>query len=466
MIQTISIEKPNESIENEARFLYLAELERQQKEAASDFGAWSRFIPHTPTAKQSDALRLFDTLEVFYGGAAGGGKSDWLLMCALQCVDDPNYSALLLRRTYTDLSLPGALMDRAHDWLERTPAKWQAQERAWKFPSGATLTFGHLDNENDKYRYQSSEFQFIGFDEVTQFDETQYLYLFSRLRRKKDSAVPIRMRAASNPDGEGFDWVKQRFVTGALESGAKYVPARLEDNPHLDRTQYESALERIASGDLQTYQRLREGSWEERKGTEIHREWFEYVSQLPEGTREQCRVVDTAWTLKKSGNDPDYSASIGSAMANGWLYLLDPMKARMTIPDAVNWIRDQKKLKPYVRFGVAQAAGEKISKQFLVLEGIPTEDLQAETVNIRTRLVPFINFSSRGLVKLVGDKSKWEQFLAEATAFPSGKHDDLLACCAGLTQMHGLAITLPAGKPKPNLPMQRQHELYEKLNVR
>src|SRR5256885_7901003 len=35
----------------------------------------------------------------------------------------------------------------------------------------STLTFGYLDNENDVYRYQSAEFQYVGFDELTQFTD-------------------------------------------------------------------------------------------------------------------------------------------------------------------------------------------------------------------------------------------------------------------------------------------------------
>lgn len=176
-------------------------------------------------------------------------------------------------------------------------------------------------------------------------------------------------------------------------------------------------------------------------GTEIKREWFEFVERLPEGVDEQCRVVDTAWTLKKSEKqDPDYTATVGSAMHGGWLYLTEPRKWRAELPDIINWIDNEKHLKPRVRFGMAKGAGEAISKQFLARNAIPIEDLEAESVDIRMRLVAFISFASRGLIKLVGDKSKWEQFLAEATAFPSGKHDDLLACCAGLTQMHGLSV--------------------------
>lgn len=97
---------------------------------------------------------------MFYGGAAGGAKSSALLMAALEFVDVKGYAAVLLRRTYADLSKPGALMDRAHQWLRGTSAKWNEQKKQWTFPSGATLTFGYLENENDKYQYQGAEYQF------------------------------------------------------------------------------------------------------------------------------------------------------------------------------------------------------------------------------------------------------------------------------------------------------------------
>jgi hypothetical protein len=169
------------------------------------------YIPHRPTEKQKQALLLDHVPEVLYGGAAGGGKSDWLLMEALKYVEVPGYAAILFRRSYTDLSLPGALMDRAEHWLKPTEARWSDKEKTWHFPSGATLTFGYLENYRDHYRYQGPEFQFVGFDELTQFFERQYLYLFSRLRRLAGVQIPIRMRAASNPGGIGHEWVRERF---------------------------------------------------------------------------------------------------------------------------------------------------------------------------------------------------------------------------------------------------------------
>lgn len=191
---------------------YLTDEERVELEGLWKLTSTKEWSQQTPWPKQKLFLDL-DCLEAFYGGAAGPGKSSALLMAALKYVDVPGYAALLLRRTYADLSKPGALMDRAHQWLHGSGAHWNEQKKIWTFPkSGATLSFGYLETENDKYRYQGAEYQFIGFDELTQFTDSQFTYLFSRLRRLKGSTIPIRMRAASNPGGEGAQWVQERFV--------------------------------------------------------------------------------------------------------------------------------------------------------------------------------------------------------------------------------------------------------------
>ena len=62
-----------------------------------------QYVPWTPSPHQS-AFLLVPTKEAFYGGAAGGGKSIALLMGALQYVDQPGYNALLLRKTFKDLT--------------------------------------------------------------------------------------------------------------------------------------------------------------------------------------------------------------------------------------------------------------------------------------------------------------------------------------------------------------------------
>lgn len=230
------------------------------------------YIPHRPTVKQAAFLAL-DCREALYGGAAGGGKSDALLMAALIYVDVPGYAGILFRRTFADLALPDAIMSRSHEWLQGSDARWHEQTKTWHFPSGATLSFGYLQHERDKFRYQSAAFQFIGWDELTQFRDDPYLYLFSRLRRLEGSRVPLRVRAASNPGGEGHAWVYSRFLVGSRHAPHRaFVPAGLEDNPHIDRAAY---LESLSELDPTTRLQLEQGVWvTDPGGKPFKREWW------------------------------------------------------------------------------------------------------------------------------------------------------------------------------------------------
>jgi hypothetical protein len=209
-------------------------------------------------SKQALAL-AYPAAELFYGGAAFGGKSVALLAGALQYIDVPGYAALLLRRTFPDLNKPKALIPLSHEWLAGTEARWNEQKHQWTFPSGATLSFGFLDTERDKYTYQGAAYQYIGFDELTQFTKTMYLYLFSRLRRVEGFPVPLRMRAASNPGGIGHEWVRKRFIAPHNDPERVFIPAKLEDNPHADQEQYEKSLNHL---DTVERLRLRHGDWD------------------------------------------------------------------------------------------------------------------------------------------------------------------------------------------------------------
>ena len=201
------------------------------------------FVRRVPTARQIRFLEL-ECLDALYGGAAGGGKSEALLMAALQFAAVPGYAALLLRRTFADLKLPGALIDRSRELLAGTPARWNAREHRWRFPAGSTLQFGYCDRDGDEDRYRSSEFQFIGLDEATQFTDRQLRFLFSRLRRRRAIPVPLRYRLGSNPGGVSHEFVKARYVAPGTP-GKVFVPARLADNPYLDRRQYVESLTEV-----------------------------------------------------------------------------------------------------------------------------------------------------------------------------------------------------------------------------
>lgn len=265
----------------------------------------TKYIPHIPSIKQTAFLSLSDHLEIFYGGAASGGKSDALLMAALQYVDVPGYAALLLRRTFRELSLPGALMDRARVWLKDTDASWHPSKNMWSFPSGATLTFGYLQHEKDVYQYDSAEFQFIGFDELTQFTETQYRFLFGRIRKKVSLNVPLRMRAASNPGGVGHLWVKDRFIKHR-KPGRLFIPAFKEDNEHVDQDSYDKSLAEL---DEVTRRQRAEGDWDaEFAGTMFKRHWFKMIDLAPIDAN-RCR----AWDLAGTEGGGDYT--VGTLLA-------------------------------------------------------------------------------------------------------------------------------------------------------
>lgn len=257
-------------------------------------------------------------LEILFGGAAGGGKSEAGLAGFAQYADVPTFKGIIFRRTFQDLRLPGALIDRAHEWWDGTDAHWSEQKNQWAFPSGAVLQFGYLEYEKDKYRYQSAQFQYVFFDEVTQFTETQYTYLFSRLRKLTSEAlkkmgveidIPIRMRAAANPGGVGHEWVKKRFI-GTKDNPVKhpkriFIPSRLEDNPSLNMEEYEETL---ANLDPITRRQLRWGDWEaDGRGGKFQKQWFNQKERAPKRMQYMVRYWDTAATAAKVGEDPDWT---------------------------------------------------------------------------------------------------------------------------------------------------------------
>lgn len=389
------------------------------------------WIPYTPSAKQAVFLAL-PTLEAMYGGAAGPGKSWALLMAALQYVTVPGYSALLLRRAYTDLAKAGALMPTSHEWLGGTKAVWNEQVHRWTFPSGATLEFGYLQTANDIYQYQSAQYQFVGFDELTQFEESQYRYLFSRLRRKEGLDVPLRMRAASNPGGRGHDWVKRRFLEEGRQYGRVFLPATLEDNPYLDKAAYVLSLAEL---DPITRRQLLDGDWTARHGGSMfQREWFEVVEEAPS----RCSLVrywDLAATQQRPGADPDFTAGAKVGLYDGVWYIADMRRLRER-PGTVEAIVKQTATldgRP-VEICMEQepgASGVNTIDHYArkVLVGYTFHGMRA-TGSKAERARPFSAAAQAGNVKLV--RGPWiGAFLDEVESFPDGAHDDQIDSVSG-----------------------------------
>lgn len=402
----------------------------------------NEYVPVTPYAKQARFL-LDPRSEGFYGGAAGGGKSEAILMGAAQYVSIPGYAALILRRTYQDLAMEGAIMDRSHEWWDGSPAKWSEIDKRWTFPSGATITFGYLQHERQKFRYKSAEFQYVGWDELTDFTETMYEYLFSRLRKKAGNPVPLRVRSASNPDGTHSDWVRERFVptdpndidetTGRprrlpLPPGRFFVPANLDDNPHLDQDEYAKQLARL---DPVTYEMLRFGNWDVRRtGGMIDRDAFGLVDRRPTTTN-FVRAWDLAGTDSETA---DFTVGTLWAEHGGRFTICDVQRFRADPGGVETRMREVAEHDGHnVRIGIPQDPGQagKSQVQHLarnVLQGFAVE-ASPESGSKEVRARPWLAAARLGLVDVV--RAPWNAaFFSEVEAFPDGANDDIVDACS------------------------------------
>jgi predicted phage terminase large subunit-like protein len=390
----------------------------------------TKYIPHQPTSKQRAAMLLNHLRDGFYGGAAGGGKSDWLLMEALQYADIPGYSAIIFRRTFKDLALPGALMDRAKDWLSNSDARWNEQEHQWSFPSGATMVFGYLEHEDDKRRYQSAEFQFIGFDELTQFTDTQFKFMFSRLRRLAGSDIPLRVRGASNPGGPGHEWVKQRYIVEAPEHPNRFfISAKLQDNPHLDQAEY---IESLKETDALTMAQMLRGDWDVvPEGKKFQREWLagRIVVQAPRLVK-AVRYWDLAASVvSKNKKDPDWT--VGTLMgltAKKEIVIVDRQKFRGKPGEVEERIGmqadiDGRGVKVWLEQEPGSAGVNTISHYRKALMGYMVEGNRS-TGSKEERANPFFSYCQGGNVWLV--QGPWiNDWFNHLEAFPDKAwHDD------------------------------------------
>ena len=436
-----------------------------------------RNCPLRPSPRQ-EAFMLLREREVFFGGAAGGGKTVALLMDALQYSDVPGYDALLVRPSLSELQLPGGLIELSHDWLAGSRGSWSAETKSWRFPGpgragagGASLSFGYLANADDLARYAGSSFSYLGFDELTRIPEQLYRRMFRVLRQPSASdgfaapdgtrlaEVPVRVRATSNPGGLGHAWVKARFVDPATRPpGVLFLPSRLEDNPYLNQAEYGETLRELPFAERE---RLLKGDWNMPDDGELfRRDWFELIEshQLPERTC-AVRYWDLAGTEPTSANrDPDYTVGVRLDLhrQSGSFYVRDIVRERKA-PGAIERLvaataaRDGRA----VTIGIEQepgAAGVALVDRYIrqLLRGYRVFG-ERVTGSKLTRAQPVAAAAENGLVKLVRGRQS-EELLDELASFPHGAHDD---CVDALSGAHNLLVSRRSGQITVHLPRGR-----------
>lgn len=382
-------------------------------------------LAKSPHPRQAEFLAL-QCEEALYGGAAGGGKTEALLMWLAQGVKIPSYSAIFFRRTYAQLSKSNdSPLTKSYDLFRPLGGIYKGSEHKWVFPSGATIEFGHLQHEMSVQDYTGPAYHRIAFDELTQFSQNQYQFLFSRMRMRKDFPVRMGVRAASNPGGPGHAWVKSWFITpeaerAILQLGAyqpspaglifwpnpnrAFVPARVADNPSLDIEDYVARLRTQLPPLLR--ERLLNGDWSAIEDAAIKVDWLRYYEmrgdmlcpQDVNGKRLQpidCRecdrfaTVDTAGTSRqkaeeRKGKPPSWS------VVQIWDYWSKPeyLFLRHVWRDRVAW--------DGLKSGVRQVLSEWKPNRVLIENAHHGPPLAGELSGFRTELVSPIPHRARG----------------------------------------------------------------------
>ena len=195
--------------------------------------------------------------ELLYGGARGGGKSDFLLGDFAYDIAEPwgkHHKGILFRKTYPQLQ---DIVKRA---LEIYPkmfpgVKWTDRGTTWKFPNGAELRFRHMESDLAWTEYQGHQYTWIGFDEIGEWSNAEpYLRMKATLRSAHKHPYK-RIRATANPGGAGHTWLKSYFKIDELPKGCVAFRPEEEDDEH--KALLEEILKDLNLPDLSAHKKMR-----------------------------------------------------------------------------------------------------------------------------------------------------------------------------------------------------------------
>lgn len=407
-----------------------------------------------------------------YGGAAGGGKTFALLMEPLRHLNNSLFRGVIFRRTSPQIRNVGGLWDESTKLYSLLGLGGRETNLDWTCWNGWQLKFSHLEQESDKFNWQGAQMSFLGFDELTHFSESQFFYLFSRLRSL--SGIKGYVRATCNPDSESWlasflswwidqetglpikersglmrwfwrvedsiEWAstKEDLISQFPEAEPKsvtFISASIFDNKLLLQKD-PSYLSNLKVLPLIEREQLLGGNWKVRpsRGMFFRQEWFE-VSKTHDSLGVTIRFWDRAATLPINGSEPDWTVGCKITMtSDGILSIDDIVRFRGTPATVMQKILDTAKSDGKSTWiGLSQDPGQAgiVEISFLTrqLMGFKIKILK-ETGSKITRAQPVSAQAEVGNIKV--RHAHWNKCLFdELESFPNGRHDDQVDALAG-----------------------------------
>jgi predicted phage terminase large subunit-like protein len=307
-----------------------------------------------PQEGPQEAFLRSDADIAILGGQAGGGKTWALLMDPLRGISDPHFRCVIFRRTYAQVRKEGGLWDTSYEIYQMLGAVPSVSTLSWRFPSGASISFAHMQHPQDRYAWDGAQITMIAFDQLESFEFEQFSYMFSRNR--SNAKIRPYMRGTCNPNPDSFLrwfigwWIDEttgfaipersgvlrwfllrgqepvfadtreelvkKYGEDSLPRSLTFIPASVEDNKILieRNPDYVASLESLTHVDKQ---RLRYGNWNIREtaGSFFKRDWFLPFVEHEPYCSQVVRYWDRAATPMKDGKPvPDASWTAGVKM--------------------------------------------------------------------------------------------------------------------------------------------------------
>lgn len=428
------------------------------------------YKPITPQPGPQTEFLSCDADIVFYGGSAGGGKTFALLMEPLYDHDNPDFGAVIFRRTTKQVRNEGGLWDTAQSLYQGLGATFHHGDLIATFPTGARVTFAHMEHEKNRFDWQGSQIPLIEFDELTHFTWRQFVYMLSRNRSA--CGAKSRIRGSCNPDpdswvrrfiawwigedgyaipdrsgvvryfvieGEDVIWADTREELierdpQSLPKSFTFIRSSLEDNQILMEKD-PSYLASLKSLTRVEREQLLNGNWNIRAsaGMYFRRSDFEIVDAAPKA-KKTVRAWDLAGTKKTDKNNPDWTAGVKMMEGEDGYYYIEHVSRFQDSPAKVdaaikNLASSDGGL---TRIRLPQDPGQAGKSQAhhltKMLAGYNVTALPVTGDKV-TRAKPLSSQVEAGNVKLV--RGPWnEEFLIEMEAFPEGANDDQVDAAA------------------------------------